>query len=535
MKVKSKLKLFLTYFIITIALFAIIISGLFLSFYYIQTNNYLNILKTNEQHTIFLQKKSILNKFNSIYSDLLFLSKQDGITKYIHSNKSELKKIVDYEYLEFCKFKKKYDQIRFINDKGMECSRVNYNNGNPFILSSELLQNKKNRYYFYDSLKLNEGQMFVSPMDLNIEKGIIENPIKPMIRFATPVVDNNNDKKGIVILNYFADILINSITEIAKLSKGKVMLLNPQSYYLVSPNANEEWAFMYKHKKNLTFKNNYPHIWSEILKNSNYQIHSDKGLFTSVKIYPLPDNISSSSGANQTFKKSSVSLKGNEYFWILVSFVPNKDLYFSSQHLKDNLFLLWIISVILSCFPSTLIAAFLVKRKTYKKELFHTANFDNLTDLPNRNLFMNRLLNSVNQSDRYNTKFALLFIDLDGFKSVNDNYGHAVGDKVLQIVAKRLLELIRKSDTVARLGGDEFVSILYNIDKKKEIIRITKKINKSLSSPYIIDDIECNVSASIGITLYSPKCSNAEKILNIADNAMYTAKKNGKNTFSFGE
>ncbi len=148
-------------------------------------------------------------------------------------------------------------------------------------------------------------------------------------------------------------------------------------------------------------------------------------------------------------------------------------------------------------------------------------------------MFFERLERLIVESERENTRFALLFIDLDGFKNVNDNYGHEAGDSVLITVGKRIQHCIRKSDTVARMGGDEYSVLLRGFEDKKEITKVVKKIHKTLQEKMHIGDNECYVNASIGIAIYPDNGTNIETLLKNSDSTMYEVKKNGKGGFEF--
>jgi diguanylate cyclase (GGDEF)-like protein/PAS domain S-box-containing protein len=164
--------------------------------------------------------------------------------------------------------------------------------------------------------------------------------------------------------------------------------------------------------------------------------------------------------------------------------------------------------------------------------LSYLANHDSLTGLPNRKLFNERLVEALVWARQGKQQIALLFLDLDGFKSVNDTLGHGVGDMLLQAVARRLSTCLRSSDTVARLGGDEFVVILPAIPGEEEVQRVAQKILSTLREPFSLDHHVVQVTTSIGISLYPNDAEDAEELLQIADNAMYEAKKLGKNRSS---
>lgn len=172
-------------------------------------------------------------------------------------------------------------------------------------------------------------------------------------------------------------------------------------------------------------------------------------------------------------------------------------------------------------------------RKKLELELEQYANYDKLTGLPNRRLFFERLDRMVVEHERDNGKFALLFIDLDGFKDINDKYGHVVGDEVLITIGNRLMQCIRKSDTAARMGGDEYTIIIRNIDNKENVEDLVKKIHETLRDTIFIDSFECKVDSSIGIAIYPENGKESETLLRNADSSMYDVKRNGKGGFGY--
>ena len=172
-------------------------------------------------------------------------------------------------------------------------------------------------------------------------------------------------------------------------------------------------------------------------------------------------------------------------------------------------------------------------RKEAEEKLLHQANFDPLTDLPNRLLAFDRLTQAIKQANRNEKKVALMFIDVDQFKKVNDTLGHAQGDNLLIEVGKRLLTCIRDEDTVARLGGDEFLIIMGDIQDLIETDAVAERILYALSQPYLLDKRELHLSASIGITSYPEDSEDPQTLLRNADSAMYLAKESGRNAFRF--
>ncbi|MCG7900191.1 MAG: EAL domain-containing protein [Candidatus Thiodiazotropha weberae] len=175
----------------------------------------------------------------------------------------------------------------------------------------------------------------------------------------------------------------------------------------------------------------------------------------------------------------------------------------------------------------------LEERKDYEDQIWQQANFDSLTGLSNRNLFLDRLDHALAYAQRQQTMVALLFIDLDRFKYVNDALGHVTGDQLLQEAARRLRLCVREMDTVSRLGGDEFTVILPAISEGQSVARVAASILNELSRPFDLAAQETHVSASIGITIYPQDGSDSGMLLQHADTAMYQAKEDGRNTYRF--
>jgi diguanylate cyclase (GGDEF)-like protein len=182
-------------------------------------------------------------------------------------------------------------------------------------------------------------------------------------------------------------------------------------------------------------------------------------------------------------------------------------------------------------FTSAVYLAYIKRLIQERDALKDKATHDPLTGLANRSLFHDRLSSKVDYSTRYGAGLAIMIIDLDGFKHVNDTYGHAAGDFLLQVIAGRINACTRSNDTVVRLGGDEFAIILPEIDNDRSAITIANKIINTIAESVIINGREVSVTASIGIALHSRYGSSADELIESADLAMYSAKNNGKNSY----
>lgn len=175
----------------------------------------------------------------------------------------------------------------------------------------------------------------------------------------------------------------------------------------------------------------------------------------------------------------------------------------------------------------------ITERKSAQERLEFMANFDPLTGLPNRTLFFDRLKQAQSHAKRYHQLFALLFIDLDHFKPINDALGHDVGDMLLREVACRVTGCLRDSDTVARMGGDEFCIILSKIATAEDAAKVARKIIDTLGGNFCLQGHDCTIGASIGISIFPGDSVDTEMLLKMADTAMYQAKAKGRNTWCF--
>jgi len=285
-KIKYKLKYILIVFI------PIIIIGISVLLTIKSKNNEDTLKRIKAIEIIEVQKihNILLDDVLSVSSDLMYLSQNFQFNKYLNGQIKDLNGIEE-DFLLFSKNKKTYGQIRYIDESGMEIIRINYNKGDPYIVKKENLQNKVNRYYFKDTIILEEKKVFLSKFDLNIENGSIEFPYNPTLRFATPVFDSEGRKKGIVIINYFGKELLDNINKKLQIQEGALpFLIDENSYYLKSAEKHKEWGFMLESRQDLNFKNDSPEVWKQIQKNNSGSVYQNKILYTYNKIYPNKTN-----------------------------------------------------------------------------------------------------------------------------------------------------------------------------------------------------------------------------------------------------
>ncbi len=286
----------------------------------------LRTVQQAESHRVSLLLGGLDDCIGNILSDLHFLANSPIINELVNSDgepdPSCLEELGGL-FLEFSTHRKRYDQIRFLDSEGMETVRVNYNNGRPSLTPQKELQNKKGRYYFADTFVLGRGEVFISPLDLNIEHGQIEIPLKPMIRIGTPIFNQEGIKQGILMLNYFGTYLIRHISRLETPHEpGHLMLLNSDGYWLKSPNPHDEWAFMYRDRNDRTFAKEFPFEWERIESEDNGQFLSTNGLFSFSTAYPLSPEVHSSTGSGDAQAPSEEQLFYKDYKWKIVSWIP---------------------------------------------------------------------------------------------------------------------------------------------------------------------------------------------------------------------
>jgi diguanylate cyclase (GGDEF)-like protein len=170
--------------------------------------------------------------------------------------------------------------------------------------------------------------------------------------------------------------------------------------------------------------------------------------------------------------------------------------------------------------------------KSHVGELTRSSQRDALTDTPNRTLMLDRISRSISYARRHHRQLALIFLDLDHFKQINDNMGHQTGDDVLKLVTRRLSNVLRDSDTISRHGGDEFLILLSAIESDEAVALIAEKILQALAAPVIFSDVPVSIRASLGIAFYPVHGTEATELIQAADDAMYQSKRRGGSCFS---
>lgn len=283
-------------------------------------------LRLQEKTVLALQKKVIAEDIDGVVSDVRFLEDLLRTSEQVWVNNESAtveRKAIASLILNLAKAKRIYDQIRIVDEHGMEKLRVNYNNGSPEIVADADLQDKGDRYYFTDTISLDKGALFVSPLDLNIEHGQIEQPLKPMIRIGSPVFSDSGEKFGIVLVNYLASLLLERFRELGEAKSGAPLLVNSAGYYLLAQGEEDAWGFMYPDRVDRNLSKDFPEEWGLISANDEGQFHGKEGLFTYTTIHPVPIGLISSTGSSVASGSSLKNLDSDEVFWKAISFLPD--------------------------------------------------------------------------------------------------------------------------------------------------------------------------------------------------------------------
>ncbi|MCK4950266.1 MAG: PAS domain S-box protein, partial [Gammaproteobacteria bacterium] len=287
-------------------------------FYFSEVEKERSGLEANEILHVNLGRQVIEKDLEAAVADLGVLSQHREFDRIDTPRNPEALEHLAQEFLVFVQNKRHYDQIRFLDEAGKEVIRINLGSGHPYIVPEAQLQDKSRRYYFTDAMRLKEGEILVSPLDLNIERGEVERPVKPTIRLVTTVLYGQGKKRGVIVLNYLGSSLMRVLKEVETGIEDHAMILNADGYWLGDPRA----------EHGLTFKNQFPEAWKRIAKADGGSFYNGKGLFAFATVYPQREVLKLTAGATVADEpiRSEVEGKDKEYHWKVVTHV-------SSQHI----------------------------------------------------------------------------------------------------------------------------------------------------------------------------------------------------------
>ncbi|HUV98833.1 MAG TPA: GGDEF domain-containing protein [Gallionella sp.] len=459
-----------------------------------------------------------------------------------------------------------YFQIRLIgiNRRGQELVRVDRNGKRLTRVRGGDLKQRGGYPYVVGTYRLAKGDIYLSDITINHEKGAHSGRDKPTVTVSTPVFAQNGKRLGLIAIN----VDLNGLARLLKSnlpSSYNLYLSNQSGDFLIHPDPSKTFGF--DRGKRILIQDTFKPVLSLIHGNKmNVVTHvydeaqKQDGHVAAFVRLPFGDTIDKRFvilGLSEPI--ASITQETSRLGWdtlqIILAFsalalilsalvsrivtgplnvVVNAIKNFSKDHAistlpltrKDELGLLS------RSFHDmqTQIVAHLSELDEHRKALDHQVRHDTLTGLPNRRMFFDRLEHAIVGSRRSGKHLAVLFVDLDRFKEINDTLGHAAGDSVLVNIANLLKSAVREADTVARLGGDEFVILLDSINDPRQAMTVVRKLHDFFQVAMRIDGRELIVHCSIGVSIYPEDGKNADELIQSADQAMYNSKKEGGNT-----
>jgi PAS domain S-box-containing protein len=283
----------------------------FLAYYRAESDNNLSLLQAEQERVIKLAVSAIHQEMDAVLSDLRYLAQHNAIRNYLESPGPGTRRDLATEYQGLAGQKRIYDQIRFIGLGGMEEVRVDFNGGTPAIVTDPNLQDKHDRPYFEETLWLAPGQIYVSPFDLNVEHGTVEDPLKPTIRFSVPVADNQGLIRGMVVLNYLGKRLREKLSALEG-QAGKIWLLNAQGYWLMGPTPQDEWGFMLPERSQHSLAKQLPEFWQQMQPDESGVHQTAASWIKFERVYPL---LGEKTPAGSPFFSPPVD--ADRYYWTI--------------------------------------------------------------------------------------------------------------------------------------------------------------------------------------------------------------------------
>jgi len=458
-----------------------------------------------------------------------------------------------------------YFQIRLISadQHGLELVRVDRDGSGLVRVEGLDLQEKAHYPYVFKTLRLKRGQVYLSDISINHELGAHAGVLKPTLRVAAPVFNGGERAAAVVVINIDLNRMFAKLKADLPASY-QVYLANQWGDYLVHPDTTQ--AFGFDQGRRILVQETFESVSSLISGTSTFVV-------TNVQTPAW-----SPGGEVAAFLRLPFGGVGEGRFVVLGLSQPMAEVVRETTRVAWNtvqvILVLGCIAVLLAVLVSravtgplramahavtlfsreqkvsqlgyrqddelgqlarslnemqTTIVANMAEINESRRTLRHLAQHDALTGLPNRTLCDDRVQQALSQAKRDMGRLALIFVDLDDFKSINDTYGHHAGDLLLCSAARRMEGCVRNADTVGRLGGDEFIVLLASIDREQDATLVAGKIREALSQPFDLDGSRLGITCSIGVAIYPEHGADAITLSKSADAAMYLAKEGGGN------
>ncbi|MDT3708207.1 MAG: ATP-binding protein [Thiobacillus sp.] len=292
--------------------FSVLLAIPFVFYQRAETDHNLELLQTEQERVTRLAAGIVQQEMDAVLSDLRYLSQHNELSQYLAYKSPGTRLDLAREYLALASQKRIYDQIRFIDRDGMEQVRVDFNEGRAAIVAETELHDRRDQIYFREAMRLLPGQIYVSPLDLSFEPGAVEQPPRPVIRFAVPVADDRGAVRGIVVLNYLGQRLRDKLGALEGYA-GRIRLLNAQGYWLMAADPEYEWGFIYPDRSQRSVAQLSPRLWRQIEAEHSGVYQSDASLIRFDRIYPLLGG-----GATHAGASFGSPVDADRYYWTVV-------------------------------------------------------------------------------------------------------------------------------------------------------------------------------------------------------------------------
>jgi len=545
---------------ILLCLFGLLLSGL-ASYYSLSSSKQILIAAAKRDLLVANQVlgRNLQSSLENFANDLKVLSTQSQPVDVLQDTPRSPREAVELTQLftSMLNAHPEYQRIRLIEAKNHGLERINVDRHG--ITASSALQEKGHFPYVFKTLKLVPGQQFfseIAPSRLDPDKVLT-------LHIASPIWTDDQQVLGLIVLSINVKKLFNRLQRELP-DYYQLFLANSQGELLLNPERNKSQTK--SQGPSVMVQTQLPELRALLEGQSNNMLSilpakreqpTRLAAFTTVSIeaeskhlllglaVPEEHILEASRELDQRLIQIIVVLSFITLLlslWLARNMVrPLNQISLAIAHFSKNLSLqplptergdeLGTLARDIRAMQKKILTQ-IIELNTNQQELQRMAHNDPLTGLPNRRLFFDRLQHAISNAERSGKLLGLLYVDLDHFKEINDNHGHAAGDEVLGTVAHLLGSVTRSGDTVARLGGDEFVILFDEVESRATLLGIAQKLLALLQNRLLIDGKDLQVRASLGISLYPQDGSDAQTLLQNADRAMYSSKRNGRNTIT---
>ncbi|GAB5415602.1 MAG: hypothetical protein Cons2KO_32050 [Congregibacter sp.] len=426
--------------------------------------------------------------------------------------------------VDFMQTHQTYDQVRLINNAGAEVLRINNTGSGAVLVSPEKLQDKSESYYVQVAAGMPRDSIYATRMEANQEFGVVEIPIKPVIRFLIPVY-TGDARFGTAVINYRGVYLLQAIQSIGNAATGDPITINAEGRSALNEFARTAASARGEPAFSLDLPNQHSDTWRTIRATGKGSVQSvELGLLSYARFSPENALKNSALLADIEWFKPADADQAATTAWYLGSYINPQRFDAITSLAQTRTLTAELLFAALIFILAWVLALRISGLRVLSHKLQSRAMRDHLTGVLSRNEFARRLHDAVSHAQRHNRSMAMLYIDLNGFKAVNDRLGHAAGDQLLQHAASVLSRFTRSSDVVGRLGGDEFAVVLSETRSRDDTKSVMQYLKHQLATPLILGSDTIAVTASIGAANYPEDGADIETLTAHADQSMFEDK-----------